>query len=132
MGPCLTLHAGAEHDDIRLYFSEFFITQSHLFYCPARVVFHHNIGQGNEPLGYLYPFGVLEIKGHTELSGVQLVVTAITLQAGDVVFVGWKPPLAIGPRLTLYFDDFGAMVGERLHPYWGSGKKAEFNNPYPL
>jgi hypothetical protein len=69
----LPLHAGAEHNNVRIHLLELLIAQSHPFdYSPGKV-FHDNISPGNESLGQLHSLGMSQVKGNAKLAGVVLV-----------------------------------------------------------
>lgn len=59
----MSLHAGTQHDDVRIHLLEFFVAESHSVHCPAGKVVGYDISPSNNLLGQFSPLGMGKVKG---------------------------------------------------------------------
>jgi hypothetical protein len=107
--PGLPLHAGTEHDDIRFYLPEYFISQSHSLHRSSGETLQHDIRPGNDFFGDFQSFGFCEIKSDALLAGIP------RSEMSAEVRLGAGSPVMARTASSLYLYHLGSVIAEGFY-----------------
>jgi len=71
-GSGLSLHAGAEHNNVRVNLGNFFVAKAEFADHSAGEIFNDDIRPGSYFQRYLFSPRIIEIQGNPQLSGIPL------------------------------------------------------------
>jgi len=115
-----------------VYPSQALIVQVQLFHRQGRVILHQDIALPNQLQEYFSPRGGLEVKGNSQLVGVEVEEETAPLGVRDIPEKGFPPPCLIAYPGRFDLDNLGSQVGKELGAVGAGGKLRILKDLYPV